>query len=358
MIAQMEEQPVQNRGRLATGIALGAIVMFFVLTSVFGTFFVYYVFVLEPDASVDTPVRETDDRVASELFTDDPERTSYSVNYDIGYDDGYFDGAGFDTAFGDSYFEFSSSEIAQAYHDGYLDGYFDGCLDGDWDCEYLNDALRSGFTGFPGNDVLHSMEYDLQTPFDPPQAGAEVFSASADVYEARNEAVVAIYDGYFGFVGSGVIIDPNGLIVTNHHVLNGLEDPYVQDVNGNTYELRALSAVSEYRDLAIFWVYSENQLPFVPIELSDNVRVGEEVVTIGSPEGYINTLSTGELSGKRNYDGLDYLQTTAPITYGSSGGALLELSSASLIGIITSGYDTGNLNFAVPTEDIFEIMGQ
>lgn len=346
---QTPNQTAANKS-FTSGLILGAIGGFFIASVLYGGFFVLYTL-----SNTSSDSAELEDNYPSEEFT---ERTSYNVNYSLGYDDGYADGSGDYSEYGDSYYELSSTDSAEAYHDGYLNGFFDGCYDAGWDCEYLNDAIRSGFVGVPSSDVLHAFPIDLTTPFDPPSQSLRSFSYSADVYDARSSAVVTIYDGYFGFVGSGVIIDPSGLVVTNHHVLRGLEDPYVQLSDGTIHELRAMHSHNEYRDLAIFWLETEQEFPFVPIRGSEEVRIGEEVVVIGSPEGYTNTLSTGELSGRREEGSLTYLQTNAPITYGSSGGAMLDLETGSLIGIITSGYDLGNLNFAVPSEDISEMLAQ
>lgn len=272
-----------------------------------------------------------------------------------GYDDGYEDGIGDYSEFGDLYHEYEDRDMAETYHDGYVAGFFDGCDDGDWNCDEWLEAMDEGWTGMPMNDVLHRLTPQSDASIVLAQVISPVYASSADIYEARNEAVVAIYDEFYGFVGSGVILNEDGLIVSNHHVLDMLEAPSVQDVNGQEYEIAGIYKVDETHDLVLFWIEAEEATPFIPIADPDSVRVGEDVVVIGNPEGYINTISTGELSGKRVEDGQELLQTTAPITYGSSGGALLN-QNGELIGIVNSGYDYGNLNFAIPTDDIIDLI--
>ena len=80
---------------------------------------------------------------------------------------------------------------------------------------------------------------------------------------------------------------------------------------------------------------------------------GQKVVAIGSPLGLFNSISDGIVSGFREINGIPMIQFTAPISSGSSGGALLDMYGR-LVGLITAGFDKGqNLNLAVPSEKIY-----
>ncbi len=88
-----------------------------------------------------------------------------------------------------------------------------------------------------------------------------------------------------------------------------------------------------------------------------DLKVGEKVYAIGTPKGLTNTFSEGIISGLRVVAGVKTVQTTAAISNGSSGGALLD-ENGRLVGITTSGIKDGNLNFAVSSDEIFELLGQ
>lgn len=157
--------------------------------------------------------------------------------------------------------------------------------------------------------------------------------------------------------GSGVIIDKRGLIVTNYHVIEGgfyygvvFEGPE----EGHQYETFTIMNADVRRDLAFIKIH----LDTVPIEIdnmNDLIR-GQKVVAIGSPLGLMNTVSDGIISGFRKAGVHDYIQTTAPISPGSSGGALLNMYGE-LIGITSAGYIDGqNINLAIPSKDIVKML--
>ena len=86
-----------------------------------------------------------------------------------------------------------------------------------------------------------------------------------------------------------------------------------------------------------------------------DLKIGERVYAIGSPRGLENTLSEGLVAGLRELNGTRYIQTTAPITHGSSGGGLFD-ERGRLIGITTLGATTGNLNFAVTIDEVLPLL--
>src|SRR5499426_4140037 len=147
--------------------------------------------------------------------------------------------------------------------------------------------------------------------------------------------------------GSGFIVSSQGAVVTNLHVVQGASSLRVKLPGGDTYKTSDLVDVDEAKDLAVVKVKGF-KLPVVTLGDSDKAETGEPVVAISSPEGLVNSISTGVLSGVRRFETHRVFQISAPISQGSSGGALFN-SSGEVIGIITSLLKSGqNINFAVP----------
>ena len=148
--------------------------------------------------------------------------------------------------------------------------------------------------------------------------------------------------------GSGFLVQGDGLILTNHHVIRGATAASVRLSTGDVYDRVAVLVTDERRDLAILKI-SGFALPTLPLGNSDGVRIGSDIVAIGSPLGLENTVSTGIVSGQRNEpEGFRLLQITAPASTGSSGGPVLD-RSGHVVGIAASQFRNGqNLNFAVP----------
>ena len=192
-------------------------------------------------------------------------------------------------------------------------------------------------------------------------AGArEAQLSAAEVFERSNAAVARIEVGsekgrYLGF-GSGFIVRADGLILTAFHLIERAHSARVRLANGQIYDQVSVVAGEKGRDLAVLKINASN-LPFLPLGDSEAVQVGEKVIAIGNPEGLENTISDGIVSGRRVASALPdlelnedtrLLQTTAPISSGSSGGALLDLQGK-VIGITFASYKDGlNLSLSVP----------
>jgi Do/DeqQ family serine protease len=157
-------------------------------------------------------------------------------------------------------------------------------------------------------------------------------------------------------LGSGVIIDANGYILTNHHVIDGAEQIKVDLNDGRSLDAQVVGA-DPPSDLAVLKVEASG-LPVLVLGDSDRTRVGDVVLAIGNPLGVGQTVTMGIISAKGRQTGLsngsfeDFLQTDAPINRGNSGGALVSTNSE-LIGINSqilspSGGSIG-LGFAVPS---------
>jgi S1-C subfamily serine protease len=147
--------------------------------------------------------------------------------------------------------------------------------------------------------------------------------------------------------GSGFIVTPGGAIVSNLHVVQGAAMVRVKLPNGDVYKSADLVDVDDAKDIVVIKLKGF-KLPTVTLGDSDKTEVGEQVVAISSPEGLTNSISTGVISGVRRFDTHRVFQITAPISNGSSGGALFN-SNGEVIGIITYLFKSGqNINFAVP----------
>jgi len=153
-------------------------------------------------------------------------------------------------------------------------------------------------------------------------------------------------------IGSGIMIGKEGYILTNHHVVNKGWYYCVRIENDKeVYRTNEVIKYNSVMDLAVIRI--AKTLSPLPIYKGRNKLVrGQRVVAIGSPLGLFNSISDGIISGFRVMDSVDVIQFTAPISHGSSGGALLNMYGE-VIGISSAGIDSGqNINLAVPYDCI------
>ncbi len=175
-----------------------------------------------------------------------------------------------------------------------------------------------------------------------------------EITTSKTETTVFLQQYVTSGAGSGVVFSDAGLIVTNHHVIDGADEIKVRLTNGDEYgaELIASDAQS---DLAVLRIDAENLTPVV-LGDSDTLNVGESVIAIGNPLGSLGgTVTEGILSAKDREITIDgqsmtLLQTSAAINPGNSGGGLFN-SKGELIGVVnakSSGSDIEGLGFAIP----------
>jgi hypothetical protein len=156
--------------------------------------------------------------------------------------------------------------------------------------------------------------------------------------------------------GSGFLVASDGRIVTNHHVIASAFSAIVKLNNGAFFPVEGIIADDPEHDLALIKVPGKN-LPYLGLEDSDSLSVGQRVLAIGSPLGLENSVSDGIVSGFRNADGKSWIQTTAPASHGNSGGPLLVMGGK-VAGVLTWKVGEGeNLNFAVPSKLIVPLLG-
>lgn len=166
-------------------------------------------------------------------------------------------------------------------------------------------------------------------------------------------------------LGSGVIVDAqHGLIVTNHHVIEGADDISVTLADGRTLTAERVGA-DPGTDIAVIRVPAE-RLTALPLAGSNDLRVGDFVVAVGNPFGLGQTVTSGIVSalgrsGLRGKGYQNFIQTDASINPGNSGGALVNLHGE-LVGINTAIYsrsgDSAGIGFAIPAWLVRDVMQQ
>jgi serine protease Do len=154
-------------------------------------------------------------------------------------------------------------------------------------------------------------------------------------------------------LGSGFIIDKDGYILTNNHVVEGAQEIKVKLADGREFKAKVVGRDSK-TDLALIKISSLfKNLPVLPLGDSDTIRVGDWVIAIGNPFGLGHTVTqgiisaTGRVIGSGPYD--DFLQTDAPINPGNSGGPLIDMKGE-VIGINSAIIASGQgIGFAIPS---------
>ncbi|HYG26511.1 MAG TPA: trypsin-like peptidase domain-containing protein [Caulobacteraceae bacterium] len=172
-------------------------------------------------------------------------------------------------------------------------------------------------------------------------------------------------------LGSGVIVDADrGLVLTNHHVIEGADEVSVSLSDGRTIQAEFVGSDPD-TDVALMRIPVPDDAPLAEIPLADSarLRVGDFVVAVGNPFGIGQTVTSGIVSavGRSGLSGLGYqnfIQTDASINPGNSGGALLNLDGQ-LVGINTASFNprgsmAGNigLGFAIPSNLARDVMRQ
>ncbi|HHT9113959.1 MAG: trypsin-like peptidase domain-containing protein [Planctomycetes bacterium] len=193
-------------------------------------------------------------------------------------------------------------------------------------------------------------------------------------FGSRSELFDQFFNDFFGQnqkqmverpLGSGVIIDEDGYIVTNEHVVSRASKVKVRLSDGKDFEATIISS-DPISDLAVLKINSPTPLPYVKMGTSKDLMIGETVVALGNPFGLENSVTTGVLSAKNRtmtfnsqygdikYDGL--IQTDALINPGNSGGPLINIDGE-LIGINAAIVNQAQgIGFAIPVDKVRQTL--
>ncbi len=163
-------------------------------------------------------------------------------------------------------------------------------------------------------------------------------------------------------MGTGVVLDPRGYIVTNHHVVSGVREILVTSVGGREYTAR-LVAHDPATDLAIIKIDPDNDMPVITLGSSEDLMLGETVIAVGNAYGYENTITQGivsalhravQVSDAQYYE--DLIQTDASINPGNSGGPLLNIDGE-MIGLnVAVRAGAQGIGFAIPVDKVLAVV--
>lgn len=184
----------------------------------------------------------------------------------------------------------------------------------------------------------------------------------AEIVRQASGAVVQIVvsdeSGKEYALGSGFIVSADGEIVTNYHVIKGAHSAVAKLADGSFFPVDGVLAADADRDLVLLKVKGKG-LPFLTLDSTRAVEVGDHVVAIGSPLGLEGTVSDGLVSAFREEaPNKRLIQTTAPVSHGNSGGPLLDMHGK-VVGVIAAGVDPEegqNLNFAIPSDEVKSLL--
>jgi serine protease Do len=146
--------------------------------------------------------------------------------------------------------------------------------------------------------------------------------------------------------GTGFFIDKNGTGLTAWHVIEDVKFAFIKDYSGKKYRIKKITRSNLDADLVEFILDTkQTNFPFIPLAASLPSK-GTEVFTIGNPQGFEFSVSSGVVSGFKIKDSMRVIQTSTPISAGSSGGPLLNMQGHA-VGVMSYSYSEGqNLNFA------------
>lgn len=159
--------------------------------------------------------------------------------------------------------------------------------------------------------------------------------------------------------GSGFLYNDKGDIITNAHVVDDAKVIYVRTSDAQIYHA-AVVGIGKETDIAVIRVPQLAGGTYLAMGEDQSVDIGDEIIALGSPHGFQNTVTLGIISGvERNFsvDGYDYTnsyQISAQITHGNSGGPLISRSTGNVIGINAVGTEDGTLGFSIPLPSVLD----
>ena len=216
----------------------------------------------------------------------------------------------------------------------------------------LAERLMPSVVNISTTQVITTRTNPFPFEFPPGSPFEDMFRDFGEPQERRTSAL-----------GSGFIIDKNGTIVTNNHVIQGAEDIFVS-VNGEKEYEAELIGADPLSDIAVLKIKSKDKFAPVKFGDSDTARVGDWVIAIGNPFGLGGTVTSGIISARNRSIGLsryeDYIQTDASINSGNSGGPLFDMNG-DVIGINTAILGQSGsigIGFSIPSNSAKKVIDQ
>ncbi|SFM01421.1 Trypsin-like peptidase domain-containing protein [Gracilibacillus orientalis] len=163
--------------------------------------------------------------------------------------------------------------------------------------------------------------------------------------------------------GSGFVINNQGDIITNAHVIEDADTIVVKLTNAREYPA-AVVGVGDDQDFAVIRVPELNHLEPIALETDKQADIGDEIIAIGSPMGIQNSVSLGLIVGTdRSFSINDYqydevYQISANITHGNSGGPLISRNSGKVVGVNSAGISDTDIGFSIPISQVAEIVSE
>ena len=170
-----------------------------------------------------------------------------------------------------------------------------------------------------------------------------------EIYSSANQRIA---------IGSGFIAFDPSILVTNYHVIDG--GAYIIAISDDKKQflISQVCSIDKERDIVILKFDRSVDARPLPLDTDGNLKRSQTVVAIGSPAGLMNTVSIGNISAFYKKEGKDWIQFTAPISSGSSGGALFN-DEGEIIGVTTATYaSTQNINMAVKVKEVINLYNQ
>lgn len=162
------------------------------------------------------------------------------------------------------------------------------------------------------------------------------FSTNLDAIEKAAQSVVKLstwdWDTGDYYTGSGFVAFDDKTLVTNYHVIDTADTIYAETDTGERFFVKTVIAADKDKDIALLEFSRSTGMKPLPLNDKGKLRRAETVVAIGSPQGVKNAVSLGNLGAVYEEKGVTYIQSTAQVTYGSSGGALFD-NKGRVIGI-------------------------
>ncbi|WP_338470815.1 trypsin-like peptidase domain-containing protein [Niallia sp. XMNu-256] len=198
----------------------------------------------------------------------------------------------------------------------------------------------------------------------PPVVKEKLIQPPKDVSEIINMSQPKVFTIFTEFgQGSGFLINKHGDVLTNAHVVEGSLNPVIKTIDGNELQ-GSLIGYSNTTDIALIRVPDLANREPLPLE-TEPAEIGDEVIALGSPQGFENTATLGNISGVDRtfiiepfqYEGI--YQTSAAIAPGSSGGPLLNKTTGKVLAINSARHTTEvNIGFSIPIYQIIDTVNQ